>query len=432
MDDATLEKNVLAKHPEYSDLPKSQTPGASQITGISQDPANKLFSLPWFKRQGISAVDSLTQDLPAIGGTLGAFAGSEGGPIGSIGGSGMGAMAGTAGKQLVRRWMGFGDAPATSGQAANEITGQGLTNAVLQAGGEGTSSVLKKAAPKMAESALNVTERMRGRGRTIGQAALDETSGVSPATIKTQAGARLGELTSQMEDAVHQATSSGATGSTLPAHQALNDAIDSMPRNAHSLRAKIMDLGGLLDLRPQGSIGPVPTTYSPDELLEIKRGIGKEIQSWPPEWQKMSDVKNVQSKLYGALDGELDRLVSGNASANQKISSLIPVKQQAARLSDAASTTQRIAHRVTAHTGALAGSGIGGYLGYREGGPKGAAIGAAAGLALPELLASPTAQMTGARLTQAAGESGVPASLPFLRVLASKNPGKNADDEKKQ
>jgi hypothetical protein len=424
MGDSDLSKFVSAH--------QGQTPGASQITGISQDPANKPFTLPWLKRQGISAVDALTQDLPAIGGVLGGAAGSEAGPVGAMGGSGMGAMGGTAAKQMIRRWMGFGDSPTTAGAAANEITGQGLTNAALQGTGDAASAVLKKAAPSMAESALNVTERMRGRGRTIGKAALDETSGVRPKTIKAQATSRLGELTGQMEDAVHQATQQGAVGSTLPAHQALNDAIDSMPRNAHSLRAKVMDLGSLLDLRPPGSIGPVPTDFTPDELLEIKRGIGKEIGSWPPEWQKMPDVKSVQSKLYGALDGELDRLVPGNQQSNQTISSLIPVKQQATRLSDAASTSQRIAHRVAAHTGALAGTGIGGYMGYREGGPRGAAIGAAAGLALPELLASPTAQMTGARLTNAAGEYGVPAALPFLRTLASKQQGKKTDNTQQQ
>jgi hypothetical protein len=438
MDDSTLEKNWLAKYPQYSDVPRTgQTPGAGQITGIGIDPASKTFSLPWFKRQGQAAASGLADALPAIGGTLGAMAGTpQGGPVGSIGGAGLGTMGGAAGRQLLRRWMGFGDAPNTPEQAASDITKQGVQGAILQGGGEGAGALLKRAAPSMAESALNVTERMRGRGRTIGQSALDETTGVRPATIRAQAGDQLGRLTSQMENSVHQATSQGAMGSTAPAQQALNDTFDSLPRNARALRAKVLGLGDLLDLRPQGSIGPVTTAYTPDELLEMKRGIGKEIQSWPPEWQKMPEVKGVQTRLYGALDNELDRLVPGNADMNQRISSLIPVQKQATRLGDQAPLGQRLAHRAAAHTGALAGTGIGGYLGSQEGNTpaerrKNALLGAAAGFVLPELATTPTAQMTMARGMNAAPQ-GISAMLPFLRVLASQPARKPQNDEQQQ
>jgi hypothetical protein len=91
----------------------------------------------------------------------------------------------------------------------------------------------------MAESALGITDRMRGRSRTIGEAALSETSGMRPATLPGQAEKQLGQLTQQMESGVHQATLSGVQGTTQPAYDVLNDAIRNAPRNARFELLKI-------------------------------------------------------------------------------------------------------------------------------------------------------------------------------------------------
>jgi hypothetical protein len=312
---------------------------------------------------------------------------------------------------------GMGAGALAGGAGPQEAAGVAETGAATQPAAEGLGSLLKVIAPKMAESALNITDRMRGRGRTIGQSVLSETSGVAPGTVAKQSGQAIGNLKGQMENAVHQATISGAVGSTQPAHDVLNDALSNLPRNAVTVRDKLSSLHDLLDLDKAG----VPrANYSPDELLEMKRGIGLEIKSWPPEWQKLGPVQQTQQRLYGAIDGELDRLVSGNAGVNQQISSLIPAKQQATRMSQGASMGQRIAHRMAAHTGALAGSGIGGVLGYQQGGAKGAAYGSLAGLIAPEVLTTPTAQMTMARISNAAGAGATsPYVLPFLKTLAA-------------
>ena len=274
------------------------------------------------------------------------------------------------------------------------------TSAALGGGGAAAGKIASAIAPKVAETALGITDRMRGRGRTVGQAVLNETSGIRPGTIAEQAQDQSLNLTRQMEGNVHQATVQGAMGSSQPAHNVLNQAIQNTPRNAHDVIDKLNDLYENLDLRPRGSVGPVPTSYTPDELLEMKRGIGKTISKWPAEWQNDSDVLRLKQQLYGALDGELDRLVPGNAELNQRISSLIPAAEQATRKSLGAGVTQKVAGRIAAHTGALTLAGLGGKAGYEQGGLPGALTYGTAGLVAPEILASPTGQMAIARLMQ--------------------------------
>jgi hypothetical protein len=215
MDDATLEKNVLAKHPEYSDLPRSQangqTPGASQISGIGPDPASKIFSIPWFKRQGIKATDALTQDLPAIGGMLGGMAGfSEGGPVGAIGGSGIGGMGGEAGKQIIRRWMGFGDAPKTPEKAASQITGQGLTQSAVEGGGQALpflAGPMRKTAAAQFERALAPTTKInKAITQDISPEMIQRGIHGSLEGMERQAGQKIAELNPQLNTAYEAAS----------------------------------------------------------------------------------------------------------------------------------------------------------------------------------------------------------------------------------
>lgn len=310
---------------------------------------------------------------------------------------------------------GVGAGAAAGGASPAEVGSAAATGAVMQPVAEGISAAASNLAPKIAESALNITDRMRGRGRTIGDAVLEETTGVKPSTLAADTRQAIGNLVGQMERAVDTATQSGVTGSTQGAHDILNNSLSDLPRNAKTIRAKLEGLHDLLDLDNNPR-----TDYTPTELLEMKRGIGQEMKTWPLEWQKMDAVKQVQQRLYGAIDKELDHLVPGNAELNQTISSLIPAKQQAAKLAEGASIAQLMAHRLAAHTGALAASGVGGAVGYREGGPTGAAIGAAAGLALPEIASSPTGQMVLARMLNALGPKATsPEMLPLVKALAA-------------
>jgi hypothetical protein len=312
---------------------------------------------------------------------------------------------------------GVGGGAFAAGASPQEVQGAAESGAVAQPVAEGASAAASSLAPKIAESALKITDRMRGRGRTIGEAVLENTTGIKASTLAPEIRQAIGSITQDMEAATHAATQSGVTGSAQPAQQALNDAISKLPRNARTVAAKLNGLHDLLDLG-----GGPQASYTPDELLEMKRGIGKEMGTWGMEWQKLSDVQAVRERLYGAIDGELDRLIPGNAEKNQIISSLIPAKQQATRISGGATIAERMAHRMAAHTGALASAGFGGTLGYEKGGVPGAAAGAIAGLAIPEVATSTPGQMAAARLFNSLGETATSNAshiLPLIKALAA-------------
>jgi hypothetical protein len=111
----------------------------------------------------------------------------------------------------------------------------------------------------------------------------------------------------------------------------------------------------------------------------------------------MTGVKGTAGQAYHALGQEFNRVVPEAEGLNSRISNLIPVARRGEAAELTAPTSQRIASRLLAHTGALAGAGFGGTAGYHQGGPMGAVIGAGLGLAAPEILASPIGQMAGAR-----------------------------------
>lgn len=79
------------------------------------------------------------------------------------------------------------------------------TGALVGAGGGAVGETMRAAAPSIAESALGVRGTDKIRGRTVGDAILNETSGVRPQTVLSSAQDRLGELNDENEDLVRQA-----------------------------------------------------------------------------------------------------------------------------------------------------------------------------------------------------------------------------------
>lgn len=287
----------------------------------------------------------------------------------------------------------LGTGAVESGIRNSSQGGDFKTGAEVGAGAGVVSEGARALAPTIAESALGVTNKLRGHDRTIGESVLNEVGGIRPSTIAQQSRSKLGILTKEMEGGVHSATQAGTTVTTDAANKVLDDAIAKAPRNARTYTEKLNSLRDLLDFN-QGA-GPQQRVFTPDEALEMKRGIDKEISNWDIDSRK--SVEPIKHQLYQAIDNELDRAAPGNEQLNQRISSLIPVKQRASILEKGAPTTQRMAHRLTAHTGALAGAGIGGAIGHERGGTAGSIAGGLIGLAVPELAAAPTTQMAVAR-----------------------------------
>jgi hypothetical protein len=263
------------------------------------------------------------------------------------------------------------------------------TSAGIGAAGGALGEAFDAVAPTFVNKALGIAGKDMKYGQTPAQAILDNTSGIRPATIARQAGQKASSLTRQMESGIADATQQTVSGqagmiSTDPAHQVLDDALASAPRNATTYKDKVSSLRDLLSLDDTGR-----REFTPDEILEMKRGIGKEISSWDSTARR--NVTPVTKQLYRSLDSQLDAAAPGNAELNQQIGSLITGSKRADATAGRRSgvVTQLLSRGVPATAG--------GALGYSQGGPKGAAVGAAAGT----LLATPAGQMALARLLNA-------------------------------
>jgi len=297
--------------------------------------------------------------------------------------------------------MGYG--AATSG-AINKAQGGGFgVGAALGAGTGAVEAGMQKLAPKLAESAVNITQKMRGNGRTIGDAILEFTHGVKPSEVSESAKSAIAALNGRLET---MAANAKQTATTAPALQVLHDEYQkALEKNAAPIAQKIEQVWDQLT-KEYGSGNPIPTQVPANRLLALKRGVGELVNSWEPKEKEASQV--IIQKVYGALDKELDRVVPGADVINQKISSLIPAKQAAAKTANSASGAQKTVNRLRAATGAL----IGGAAGYHEGKEKGLLAGAlagAAGLAGPDIVSSPENVMRAARV---AGSPAVAARVP--------------------
>lgn len=186
------------------------------------------------------------------------------------------------------------------------------------------------------------------------------------------------------------------TASLRPARGVIGDAQSkAAQQEASTLHGQI---GKMSDFLHTGAVSgePIPENVTPRRMLDLKRGFSDEHLRWNPDVH--DEAVHAGRQAYHAMDNEIDRLVPSAAPTNQRISSLIEVLRNADRESRQAGLGQRMMHRMAAHTGALTLGAAGAAGGYREGGLPGALIGGATGVLLPEIGASPEAQMGVARL----------------------------------
>ena len=216
----------------------------------------------------------------------------------------------------------------------------------------------RAAAPGIEESGLGITDLTRGRVAgplaervhpqgMIGREMLDQSTGYGVRAQALSGIDRSLELKARMEENLREAGRSGITGSNAAAHEALSAAAANVERNAPEIAEKIEGLRPKLDL-PGHEPG---TPYTPSELLEIKRGIGKSVGKWTPEWQRDGDVLRARNSIYGAIDNELDRIVPGNKEINDSIHRLIAANEAATRRAYGAGGMQSLADRIALRTG---------------------------------------------------------------------------------
>jgi hypothetical protein len=286
---------------------------------------------------------------------------------------------------------------------------------------------VSKLAPGLAEHALGVTSRLKGRGRTIGPAILEETRGVNPETVRDSASHRIGELNNELESA---AATSPNQSRTTPALNIIDDAL---------AKAKIRNSGATIErlnavkdqlTKEYGTGNVIPQISSPERVLNLKRGIGELTNSWGPGAVDRP-LQSTLKRVYGALDGELDAAVPESKSLNQKMSSLIPAEKRAEITASKENFGQRVLGRFGARTGAMAPALMGAGLGSTHG-PLGATIGGLTGLAATELIASPTAQMATARGLHMVGKAPLTSGAMVSGMSKNSQPQDEQEDEEKK
>jgi hypothetical protein len=183
----------------------------SKTSGISAQP--KPFTLPWLKQGAWRAGASTADAAPGIGATLGATAGATGGPLSAVGGAGMGAMGGVGLQQIMRRILGYPNVPQTSGEAAQDITRQGTTQAAIQAGTEllpFLAGPLKDAATTQYEKALAPTTKInKAITRDIVPQLIQRGESGSLEGLENRAGQKIADINPQLNTAYGQAQGAG-------------------------------------------------------------------------------------------------------------------------------------------------------------------------------------------------------------------------------
>ena len=274
--------------------------------------------------------------------------------------------------------------------------GSPVTGALMGGGGQVLGQGLKAVAPALAETALKVRGNQRLFGRTVGDAILNDTSGIRPESIGKSANATISQLSPELDAADQASMVAGKRGTLEPARASVTDAIAAHTGNrAMKTAAGIQPISDFLT-RDQLTGLPLAEQQTAPGLRMMKRGLNEDyIHNWTsdqPPAQKLA-----ARQAYGNINEQLHSISPETSSLDQRISSLIPAKLQGERVAAGAPLTQRIAGRFGAHTGALAGGLGGAFEGRREGGTPGMIAGGLAGLIAPELISSPEAQMVLAR-----------------------------------
>lgn len=283
--------------------------------------------------------------------------------------------------------------PAEFGKSLGDVLSFKAVPAAYEGVAGGLAKAARATAGPIAETALGVRKLDRAYGKTPGQAILDETKGVRPSTIADSARNKLSDINSELDQKVNASTT---PASLKPALDVIGGAKSkALTQNSKSALAQLDPMEEHLSKNVSNGL-PLSQTQTPRGLLNLKRGFGNEfVHNWNPE--TMKGVKSTGAQAYHALDSELDRTVPEAQELNQRASSLIPVAKRAESTDLNQNAMQRVLGRFARPTGGLASAIAGSIEGGTHFGPLGALGGAVVGGGLPELIASPTAQMVAAR-----------------------------------
>ena len=299
--------------------------------------------------------------------------------------------------------------------------GQAITDKAISKTGSAiinpTQKLLKKSAVGLTDSALGITGKNKGFGKTPGEAVLQGTKGLKPSNVAAFGRKTLDVLGGYLEQSYKQAEAAGRKASLQPALSFIDDEIrkavlgqnDGLAKELAKQRERLS-----IDLQTKQPLGP---DIAPTRMWEIKKQWGDKAN-----WNPSVDPKikgRIDRGVYRLLDSELDKIAPDSSVINQKYSSL----REGTKRAEVVARNQRtlpaaLIERVVRPTGVL----VGGLAGYQLGGPAGAL----AGVALPELVARPELRMGLARGLYGAAKAKSPAvgSGTLKAVIAARSMGK--------
>lgn len=270
----------------------AQSKAGLKKSSISAYP--KFGTMDWFKRKAMDAETAFEGSLPTAGATAGAMIGGMGGgPPGAVGGAGMGGMGGEAARQLLKRLMGFGG-PSTSGEAARDITKQGLIQGAVQVPAE-VLPMAKGPLSRMAESQYEralapTTNYMKATTRDIVPGLIDRGEMGSLESLNKRSGERVAELMPEL-DKEYQALQSSSpklpvrgAGGKMQATSVgqIGNAGTQILKDLDTLKGKYMvpDATGKLQVANQQAVNAIEgvqgvvkkfgKNISPDSLRRLK------------------------------------------------------------------------------------------------------------------------------------------------------------------
>ena len=286
--------------------------------------------------------------------------------------------------------------------------------------------VARAAAPALAESAIGVKASDRLYGKRPGQALLEETTSIYPEKVSEQAQQKIQQLEADLvKKGTGKVVDYGPTqalakafadyageGINTPLALKLKNMYESLtqaPRNffgrasypqgassqlvTHQIPAAPGATIPSYALRPGTTA--LPTQISPTQdvidALRLKREFADRFTS-KAAWENLGGDEqaiNKAKQIYGSAAEAVNAAVPGGAELNQRISSLIPVANRAAKTAMGPGVVEGAIGTATAKTGALAAA----LAASKISGP----VGFVTALFGKEILTSPSARLLAAR-----------------------------------
>lgn len=276
--------------------------------------------------------------LDDAGGMIGGIVGGRLGPQVGVGGAALGGMAGRSAENFLASMLGYQDVPQTPLEVIQSLSGAGMEQGALEAGGRGTGALLAKVGRGLGRMALRPSPALVER--TPEMMSVYERERIPVGGARPRIAERVNRATERVE--MLAANSPARFTAADIAREAIeNDTAEAarggrrLPRRAQQYIEKIVQerMNELLASRRIGTSGPVRTEFTASELLAAKRAAREALDAYYNKeaggaFAKTAGREMRANKAIGAgAQRETERAIPEMAGANQNIQDLMGLQQ---------------------------------------------------------------------------------------------------------